>query len=144
MKKLQWWFRIIGVWYLLLGLMNIYMMFLGSPDYLAQNIPFPADELAIRAFVDGWSPFLFEMFGIATFALWASRSPGKHISAALLLVWLEFTHGVLDDIFLIARGYEASGYIGFIVIHLIIIATGLVFSRQVQADAPATQLGMAD
>ncbi len=145
MKKLQWWFRIIGVWYVLLGLMNIYMMFLGSPDYLAQNIPFPTDEWAIRAFVDGWSPFLFEMFGIATFALWASRNPSKHTtSAALLLVWLEFTHGVLDDIFLIARGYEASDYIGFIVIHLIIIATGLVFSRQVQADAPATQLGMAD
>ena len=124
--------------------MNIYMMFLGSPDYLAQNIPFPTDEWAIRAFVDGWSPFLFEMFGIATFALWASRSPGKYVSAALLLVWLEFTHGVLDDIFLIARGYEASGYIGFIVIHLIIIATGLVFSRRVQTESPSTQLGMAD
>ena len=41
MKKLQWWFRIVGVWYLLLGLMNIYMMFLGSQEYLAQNIPFP-------------------------------------------------------------------------------------------------------
>lgn len=144
MKKLQWWFRIVGGWYLLLGLMNIYMMFLGSQEYLAQSIPFPADEWAVRAFVDGWSPFLFEMFGIAAFALWASRSPGKHVSAALLLVWLEFTHGVLDDIFLIARGYEASGYIGFIVIHLIIIVTGLVFSRQVLADAPALQLGMAD
>ncbi|MCB8943530.1 MAG: BphX family protein [Ardenticatenaceae bacterium] len=144
MKKLQWWFRIIGVWYLLLGLMNIYMMFLGSQEYLVQNIPFPADEWAIRAFVDGWSPFLFEMFGIATFALWASRNPGKHISAALLLVWLEFTHGVLDDIFLIARGYDAAGYIGFIVIHLIIIGTGFAFARQAQASAPVTQLGMAD
>lgn len=144
MKKLQWWFRIVGVWYLLLGLMNIYMMFLGSQEYLAQNIPFPADEWAIRAFVDGWSPFLFEMFGIATFALWASRSPGKHISAALLLVWLEFTHGVLDDIFLIARGYDAAGYIGFIVIHLIIIVTGLLFARQTQAQKASPQLAVGD
>jgi hypothetical protein len=46
MKKLQWWFRVIGVWYLLLGLMNIYMMFLGGQDYLAQNIPFPTDQWA--------------------------------------------------------------------------------------------------
>ncbi len=139
MKKLKWWFRVIGVWYLLLGLMNIYMMFLGSPDYLVQNIPFPTDQWAIRAFVDGWSPFLFEVFGIATFALWASRKPGKHTSAALLLVWLELLHGVLDDIFLIARGYDAGGYIAFIVIHLIIIASGLWAVRQAQADmAPGT------
>ncbi len=133
MKKLQWWFRVVGVWYLLLGLMNIYMMFLGSTQMLVENLPFPADEWAIRAFVDGWSPFLFEMFGIATFALWASRQPQKHVSAALLMVWLEFTHGVLDDIYLIARGYDAAGYITFIVIHLIIIVTGLLFSRQTEA-----------
>lgn len=144
MKKLQWWFRIVGVWYLLLGLMNIYMMFLGSPDYLAQNIPFPTDEWAIRAFVDGWSPFLFEMFGIATFALWASRNPGKHIGATLLLVWLEFTHGVLDDIFLIVRGYDAGGYIGFIVIHLIIIVTGMLFARRAQTQIVPAQLAVGD
>lgn len=63
MKKLQWWFRIVGVWYLLLFLMNVYMMFLGGSQYLSDNIPFPTDEWALRAFVDGWSPFLFEMFG---------------------------------------------------------------------------------
>ena len=134
MKKLKWWFLIVGVWYLLLFLMNIYMMFLGSEQYLVENLPFPADEWAIRAFVDGWSPFLFEMLGIATFALWASREPGKHISAALLLVWLEFMHGVVDDIFLIVRGYDAMGYIVFIAIHLVIIATGLVFVRQARAE----------
>ena len=145
MKKLQWWFRVIGVWYLLLGLMNIYMMFLGDTQYLIDSLPFPADEWAIRAFVDGWSPFLFEMFGIATFALWASRSPSKHISAALLLVWLEFMHGVLDDIFLIARGYEAGGYIGFIVIHLIIIVTGVLFARRAQAEtAVSPRLAVGD
>lgn len=144
MKKLQWWFRAIGVWYLLLGLMNIYMMFLGDTQYLIDMLPFPANEWAVRAFVDGWSPFLFEMFGIALFALWASRSPGKYISAALLLVWLEFTHGVLDDVFLITRGYAAGSYIAFIVIHFIIIVTGIVFSRQAQTAIPATQLGMAD
>jgi hypothetical protein len=134
MKKLQWWFRIVSVWYLLLFLMNIYVMFLGSSQYLAETLPFPADEWAIRAFVDGWSPFLFEVFGIATFALWASRKPAKYAGAALLLVWLEFTHGVLDDLFLIARGYDATGYIAFIVIHLIIIATGIWAVRQAEGE----------
>ncbi|GIK59059.1 MAG: BphX family protein [Chloroflexi bacterium] len=124
----------MGVWYLLLVLMNIYMMFLGDTQYLVDQLPFPADEWAVRAFVDGWSPFLFEMAGIATFALWASRKPAKYASAAILLIWLEITHGVLDDIFLIARGYDASGYIAFIVIHLIIIATGVWAVRRAEAE----------
>lgn len=147
MKKLTWWFRIVGVWYLLLTLMNLYMMFLGGEQgqkLIIDSFPFPADEWVVRAFVDGWSPFMFEMFGIATFALWASRSPGKYVSAALLIVWLEFTHGVLDDIYLIARGYDAAGYIGFIVIHLIIIITGLLFVRQAQAQTESSQLAMGD
>lgn len=145
MKKLTWWFRLVGVWYLLLVLMNVYMMFLGDPQYLSSNIPFPTDEWALRAFVDGWSPFLFEMAGIATFALWASRKPAKYASAAILLVWLEFTHGVLDDIFLIARGYEAGGYIAFIVIHLLIIATGIWAVRRTEAEtAVSPQLAMGD
>lgn len=145
MKKLQWWFRVVGVWYLLLVLMNIYMMFLGDPQYLKDNIPFPTDQWALRAFVDGWSPFLFEMFGIATFALWASRKPAKYLGAALLLVWLEFTHGVLDDIFLIARGYDAGGYIAFIFVHLIIIASGLWILRRAETDmAFSPQPSMGD
>lgn len=145
MKKLTWWFRLVGVWYLLLVLMNIYMMFLGDTQYLVDQLPFPADEWAVRAFVDGWSPFLFEMAGIATFALWASRKPAKYASAAILLIWLEITHGVLDDIFLIARGYDASGYIAFIVIHLIIIATGVWAVRQTEAEtAVSPQLAVGD
>lgn len=138
MRKLQWWFRIVGVWYLLLFLMNIYIMFMGSQQYIADTMPFPADQWAVRAYVDGWSPFLFEMLGIATFALWASRKPAKHTSAALLLVWLEFMHGVLDDIFLIVRGYDAAGYIAFIAIHLLIIVTGFVFARQTEAEVIAS------
>ncbi len=147
MKKLQWWFRIFGVWYLLLTLMNLYMMYLGGEQgqkMIIDTLPFPADEWVVRAFVDGWSPFLFEMAGIATFALWASRSPGKYVSAALLLVWLEFTHGVLDDSYLIARGYDAASYIGFIVIHLIIIVTGVLFARQAQSAAMSAELAMGD
>ncbi|NJN55201.1 MAG: hypothetical protein HC804_10845 [Anaerolineae bacterium] len=48
--------------------------------------------------------------------------------------------------FLIARGYEAGGYIAFIVVHLIIIVTGFVFARAVLAetDPAPVQMGMAD
>ncbi|MBP9503063.1 MAG: BphX family protein [Candidatus Promineofilum sp.] len=141
MKKLTWWFRFVGVWYLLLFLMNTWMMFLGDPETLRSNIPFPADEWVIRAFVDGWSPFFFEMLGIATFAFWASRNSGKHISAAQLIIWLEFMHGIVDDIYLIIRGYSAGGYIAFIVIHLIVIGTGLWAIRKARAEAATLPQG---
>ncbi|MBM4460418.1 MAG: hypothetical protein FJ011_22100 [Chloroflexi bacterium] len=136
MKKLTWWFRIVGVFYLLLALMNLYFVLINPAGMTSMAaFPFPVTPDTTQAFVDGWSPFAFEIFGIATFALWASRNPRRNLGAAWLLVWLEFTHGVLDDIYLIARGYDAVGYAVFIAIHLIIIATGVLFARQAEREA---------
>jgi hypothetical protein len=41
---------------------------------------------------------------------------------------------VLDDLYLIARGYDAVGYSVFIVIHLIIIASGVWAARAAEAE----------
>ncbi len=132
MNKLKWWFRIVGGFYLLLAVLNMYGTFIDSA-FFAQVLPFPPDPNVVRAFVDGWSPFAFEIVGIATFMLWASRDPLKYLGAVWLLVWLELLHGVLDDMYLIARGYSAVEYIGFIVIHIIIIGSGVLFARQASA-----------
>lgn len=134
MKKLTWWFRIVGGFYLLLGVMNLYGTFV-DPALFAGNLPYPATDGVVKAFVDGWSPFAFEIVGIATFMLWASRDPRKYLGAVWLLVWLEFVHGVLDDIYLIANGFDAVGYIIFIIIHLVIIVTGVMVARQASTQA---------
>lgn len=42
--------------------------------------------------------------------------------------------GVLDDIYLIARGYDAVGYAVFIVIHIAIIVTGVLAARAAEAE----------
>jgi hypothetical protein len=135
MKKLTWWFRIVGAFYLLLALMNLYFVLI-DPSFAGSMVdfPFPTTPDTVQSFVDGWSPFAFEVFGIATFALWASRNPRRYLGAAWLLVWLEFTHGVLDDIYLITRGYDAIGYAVFIVIHLIIIGTGVWATRAAEME----------
>ena len=90
MKKLKWWFIIVGAFYLLLALMNMYFVLI-NPSAMASMtaFPFPVTADTIRAFVDGWSPFAFEILGIATFMLWASRNPRRYLGAAWLLVWLE-------------------------------------------------------
>jgi hypothetical protein len=136
MKKLTWWFRIVGGFYLLLAVMNLYFVLI-NPSFAGEMVafPFPTTTDTIMAFVDGWSPFAFEVFGIATFMLWASFNPRRYLGAVWLLVWLEFTHGVLDDIYLIWRGYDTVGYLIFIAIHLIIIVTGVIFVRQAEAEA---------
>jgi hypothetical protein len=137
MTKLKWWFRIYGAFYLLLAVLNLYGTFVDS-SFFAQALPFPAEQNVVRAFVVGWSPFAFEILGIATFLLWASRDPLKYLGAVWLLVWLEFLHGVVDDLYLIANGFSAGEYIPFIVIHFIIIVTGVMFARQ--ASAKTTKL----
>ena len=58
--------------YLLLGIMNMYGMFV-NPAFFAGNLPYPADAAVVKAFVDGWSPFAFEVVGLGTFMLWAGR-----------------------------------------------------------------------
>jgi hypothetical protein len=129
MNRLTWWFRVVGAFYLLLALMNFYWMFI-NPQIIQDTIPYATDENIIRAFVEGWSPFAFEIFGIGTFLLWASRNPLKFSGVVWLIAWLEIWHGVVDDIFLISRGYDPVFYIGFIVVHLIIAVTGILFLRQ--------------
>lgn len=136
MKKLKWWFRIVGAFYLLLALMNLYFVLL-NPGGMGSMVKFPfeASPIATQAFVDGWSPFAFEVLGIGTFMLWASRNPRRYLGAVWLLVWLELLHGVLDDIYLIVRGYDAVGYLVFIAIHVAIIVTGVLFARKAEAEA---------
>ena len=133
MKKLTWWFRIVGGFYLLLAIMNMYGTFVNQA-FFAQILPFPASDQVVKAFVIGWSPFAFEIVGLGTFMLWASRNAGKYLGAVWLIVWLELLHGVVDDVYLIANGFSAAEYIPFIVIHVIIIVTGIWAVRQAQAQ----------
>ncbi|MBI5876149.1 MAG: BphX family protein [Chloroflexi bacterium] len=134
MNRLKWWFRLYGAFYLLLGAMNMYGTFV-DPSFFAQTLPYPAPADVVKAFVDGWSPFAFEIVGIGTFLLWASRNPRRYVGTVWLAVWLELWHGIVGDLYLIAKGFDAASYIVFIVIHLVIIATGVMFAQQVEADS---------
>jgi hypothetical protein len=146
MKKLQWWFRIVGVFYLVLTLMNIYALFLGGDQLFADTLPAPmnTDPLAIRAFMDAWMVFVFELGVLGAVALVASQAPLKNHIMVWVIVGAEIFRGVVADAIWIAQGYAASSYIGFIVIHLVIIASGVIFLRQAQTGSESAQLGMAD
>jgi hypothetical protein len=137
MKKLTWWFRIVGGFYALLALMNMNLV-LFNPSAVSMlfggTLPFALTADTTMAFVDGWSPFAFVTLGIATFMLWASRNPRRYLGAVWLIVWLELLHGVVTDIYLIVRGYSAVAFISFIVVWIIIIVTGVSSVRQAEAE----------
>ena len=132
MKKLTWWLRIVGVFYLLLTVMNIWALFFGGSQMLASILPAPmnTDPLALRAFSDAWLVFVFELGVLGAMMLYASRDPAKSRVLVLTIIWAEVFRGIVADAIWISRGYAASSYIGFIVIHLVIIGTGILFLRQ--------------
>lgn len=138
MNKLIWWMRIVGVFYLLLTAMNIWVLFFGGMQLFADTLPAPmnTEPLAVRAFSDAWLVFVFEFGVLGVMLLYASRHPMQSRLLVLTVIGAEIFRGVVADGVWIARGYDAASYIPFIVIHLIIIITGVLFVRQAEAQAP--------
>lgn len=48
---------------------------------------------------------------------------------------LELVRGIVDDVYMLSRGYEPAIYVGWIVLHIIIIATGLWALRKASREA---------
>lgn len=136
MNRLKWWFIVVGVFYTLLALMNLYAIFI-NPSFIRDGFPFPIDDNGLRAAMDLWLVFVLDLAVTGPVLIWASREPLKHSGLVWLVVWLEAIRGVVDDLYLISRGYDPAGYVGFIVIHLFIIFSGILFLRQAQKAAQA-------
>ena len=131
MKKVTWWLRIVGGFYLLLTLMNLVFLFI-SPAAFKDSLPAPmsVDPLAVSAFADAWLVFVFELGSLGAAMLYASRKPAQSGSLIVAIILAEIFRGIVADGIWIARGYSAASYIPFIVIHAIIIITGILFWKQ--------------
>jgi hypothetical protein len=136
MNKLKWWLRIVGVFYLLLTLMNLYILFFSDGQMIANQLPAPmnTDPLASQAFADMSLIFVLELGVLGAMSLVASRDPDKNRIMAWVIIWAELFRGVVGDVIWIARGYNAVTYIVFAVIHLAIALTGIMFLRQTKAE----------
>jgi hypothetical protein len=138
MKGLVWWMRIIGVFYLLqfvmMAIVRAPIRTFGPAGALSSEAA--GDPLA-RFLVDTWVGFGLESVAIGIGLLVASRSA----SLARALVWtvlaIEFTKGVLFDIYMIIRGYDIVAFVLWIVIHSIIIGTGVHALRKTNLSVEA-------
>lgn len=135
MNHLKWWFRIVGGFYFLLGV--VWSPLVGVNMLARQMFPnydAPLGGVADKFLYNVGGMLGFEWIVMGAYMIYASREPAKHFSIVWLVIGYEILRGIVDDLFLIAQGYPVASYVAWIVIHLIIITTGVMFTRQAQAQ----------
>jgi hypothetical protein len=134
MTKTKWWLRLVGGFYLLLALGSIWALFI-NPRVFGTMFPFANDSLSIRAFSDAWLIFVLEMTVLGGVMLYAAQQPARSGILVLAVAILELVRGAGGDILWMTRGWPTAYYIPFMIVHLIIGATGIIFLRQESAKA---------
>lgn len=131
-RGLQRWMRIVGGFYILLALFN-------TPPVIAARFAsqYPALELAVdsaaaQALIDVWFMFGLEVAVIGVALVWLSRDPLRALPLVWVVLALELVRGIADDLYLLARGYDPVVYLVWIVLHLVIVVTGLLSIRAVR------------
>lgn len=131
--------RWLGRW--MVGVALVYLLLFANivsvvlfPSRLTQLVPAfdaPVTSVAAQAGIDVYLIFGLDLFVIAVVLLWASRNPLQHVILFWLVLGLELVRGILDDLYLLLyRDYVVDElYYGFIVLHLVVIVTGILAYR---------------
>ncbi|MEK6753711.1 MAG: hypothetical protein AABZ00_15755 [Chloroflexota bacterium] len=134
MNKLKWWFRIVGGFYLLLGVPNVYFS-LFNPQALSATYGTITDELAIRVIADTNLIVGLGMAVLGVMMFIAAREPGRAIFFGLAIAMLELFQWVpYNVVALLHRTLFSSVEIPFLILHLIFGITGIAFLRQTKAE----------
>jgi hypothetical protein len=134
MAKLTWWMRVVGSLYVL---QFVAMAFARAPirsfgpegalDRAAAGDP-------VAGFlVDTWVTFGLEVGAIGIVLLVFAGRPGDARALVWTVLAIELIRGIVNDLWFIARGIEVAGYSVWIMIHLVIIVTGLWSLRAASA-----------
>ena len=135
MSKLTWWMRIVGALYLFLFVAATFLRLPiqaeGPKGILDQAAA--GDPLA-RFVVDTWVVLGLELGVIGAALLIGSRVPAKATALVWMVIGGELVWGIGSDIYKLVRGYQWSVPGAWIVIHSVIIVTGLFALRGAQSQ----------
>lgn len=141
MRRLQWWMRVAGALYLLQAVIAAIVLLpirvLGPAGTLARAA---AGEPTAKLLVDTWVLFGLEVAVVGAALLLASRVPAQASVLVATVLGLELVRGIGHDIYMMVRDYDATPFVVWIVIHTVLIVTGLVFLRRAESpglSAPA-------
>lgn len=130
MHGLRWWMRAVGAVYLLqavvAAVVHLPVYVLGPPGTLEAA---EAGDLTALLLIDTWVLFGLEVatVGVALFVA-SFRAADPRVFVWVVLA-LELFRGIGHDVYMLARGYPATGLVVWIVIHVVIIGSGLLLLR---------------
>lgn len=142
MNALKWWMRIVGTFYVVLFVVGSIVKLPVEMTLQQAGITFQPDNFVHMFLADTWVMFTLEVAVIGVMLWVASRNPLQNRILVYTLFGIELVRGIVDDIYMLARGYEPGFYIGWIVIHSVIILTGwwaLQQAKSAQPEQPTSQ-----
>lgn len=135
MGNLKWWMRVVGSFYILLFIMAALLRLPPKVMLTGQGIDYQVENFAHKLLVDTWVMFGLEL-GVIGVALWlAARNPWQNRVLVWTVIGLEVVRGIIDDIYMLARGYDIVFYVGWIVVHSIIIVWAYFALKQARDAA---------
>lgn len=134
-RPLQLWMRFVGGWYLLMAAFNTPPVIEARFGMQYEHLNLAVESAPAQALLDVWFMFGLEVGVIGAALVYFSRDPGRHVALVWTVIGLEAVRGIVDDLYLIGRGYDPILYIGWIVIHLVVILTGLAALKRMRTGA---------
>ena len=140
MNPLKWWLRVVGSLYLFLfvaaAFLKLPIQAEGPPGLLLRAAE--GDSTA-RFAVDTWVALgiWFAVLGLAL--LIASRRPQAATALVLTAIGWEFG-GMAIDVYKLYRGYALAPPVIWMVIHLVIITSGLLIFRSGKSSSAAANI----
>jgi hypothetical protein len=142
MNRLTLWMRAVGVFYLINGLFNFPPFVEARLFTQYPSLGVSASSAAARALIDTWFMFGIEILVLGVALLYFAREPKRHIGLVWTVLALELVRGVFIDIYLIARGYDAAFvYVGWILLHVVIIVSGVLAINRARSQVPSLEVG---
>lgn len=131
MIALAWWMRAVGLLYLLMA----FVILIPHVPIRAEGPPGIMDQIAAgnpvaRFALDTWIMFGLYIGVVGAALLAFSRTPDTARALTFTVIGLEFFGGIGIDVYKLARGYKRAPPMVWIVIHSVVIVSGLLILRQ--------------
>jgi hypothetical protein len=137
---LAWWLRVVGAFY---GLQFVANALLQAPIRTVGPVGVleraSAGDSTARFLVDTWITFGLEIGAIGVALLIASLRPEQTRALVWAVLGIEVARGIVNDVYMLARGYDATVFVTWIIIHSVVIVTGLSVLRSARSEPIALE-----
>lgn len=141
-RPLQRWMTAVGIFYLVLGLRLLPWingpMIESSGDLASPGVDLVAGTPAFSFLLDWMATFGLDLVVLGAVLVAAARNAHDHRILAYVVIGQEAVRGVLADLWFAARPFNSAAfYLTFLVVHLLVIVTGVRCLRRAAAATRA-------